>query len=344
MNVGGDGNDVWPWTSRRSRDRFDVSKLDRWEIVFSQMDKLGILLHVVTQETENNRLLNRGNLGKQRRLYYRELIARFGHHLGLIWNLGEENTNTSQQLRDFANYIRHLDPYQHPIVVHTHPPQKEKVYTPLLGFQNFEGPSLQVKAMKKTHRETIKWLDKSAKSDRQWFVSLDEIGPANIGVKPDANNYWHNEVRKEALWGNLMAGGAGVEWYFGYQYPHNDLDCEDWRSRSHMWDLTRYALEFFHDYLPFAEMKHDDRLASNSNAYVLAKEGEVYAIYLKNGGTTNLELPAGNYTVRWYNPRTGGVLKNGSIASVSGSRKQSIGNPPSDRDKDWVALLTSSSP
>ena len=31
-----------------------------------------------------------GDLGPQRKLYYRELIARFGHHLALNWNLGEE--------------------------------------------------------------------------------------------------------------------------------------------------------------------------------------------------------------------------------------------------------------
>ena len=49
-----------------------------------------------------------------------------------------------------------------------------------------------------------------------------------------------------------MAGGAGVEWYFGYNYTHNDLNCESWHSRDHMWDLTRYALEFFHGRLPFA--------------------------------------------------------------------------------------------
>ncbi|MEZ5397232.1 MAG: hypothetical protein R2724_31255 [Bryobacterales bacterium] len=41
-----------------------------------------------------------------------------------------------------------------------------------------------------------------------------------------------------------MGGGAGVEWYFGHQYPHMDINMEDWRSRDRMWDQTRYALEF----------------------------------------------------------------------------------------------------
>jgi len=91
MNLQGDGKDVFPWTSKNERYRFDCSKLDQWEIVFDHMDKLGIMLHIVTQETENELLLDIGALETQRKLYYRELIARFSHHLGITWNLGEEN-------------------------------------------------------------------------------------------------------------------------------------------------------------------------------------------------------------------------------------------------------------
>lgn len=33
-----------------------------------------------------------------------------------------------------------------------------------------------------------------------------------------------------------MAGGAGVESYFGYQLPDNDLVAENFRSRDKSWD------------------------------------------------------------------------------------------------------------
>ena len=32
-----------------------------------------------------------------------------------------------------------------------------------------------------------------------------------------------------------MAGGAGIEWYFGYKHPHSDLTCQDYRVREKMW-------------------------------------------------------------------------------------------------------------
>ena len=54
----------------RRRDRFDCSKLDQWEIVFSHMDRLGLMLHVITQETENDRKLGGGpNSNRSGKLY-----------------------------------------------------------------------------------------------------------------------------------------------------------------------------------------------------------------------------------------------------------------------------------
>jgi hypothetical protein len=140
------------------------------------------------------------------------------------------------------------------------------------------------------------------------------------------------------LWGNLMAGGAGVEWYFGYQYPHSDLSCEDWRSRDILWDQTRIALEFFHNHLPFTEMKCNNDLTEAGDDYCLAKEGEIYTVYLPEGKPGMMRLPEGEYTVNWFNPRTGGELMTGSITQIAGGRS-STGNPPSDDGKDWVCLI-----
>jgi len=335
---GGDGKDVWPWTGPNERYRFDCSKLDQWEIVFSHMDRLGLMMHVVTQEEENDQGLDGGELGGQRRLYYRELVSRFAHHLALAWNLGEENSNTAAQRKAFCRYIKDLDPYDHPIVCHSFPGKYDEVYTPLLGYEYFDGPSLQTND---THNQTIKWVDRSWRSGRPWVVCLDEIGPAHTGVKPDQEDYWHDAVRQEHLWANLMAGGAGVEWYFGYKFPDNDLDCENWRSRDHLWDLTRYALAFFHDHLPFTEMRHHDELTSVPDDYCFAKPGQIYAIYLPCGGTTHLDLgdSGASFAVRWFNPRIGGPLRTGSVAVVKGPGAVSIGEPPNDPKKDWVALV-----
>jgi hypothetical protein len=212
------------------------------------------------------------------------------------------------------------------------------VYKPLLKFEDFEGASLQMGDVNRAHVETLKWV-KLSDSGRKWFVCVDEIGPADTGVMPDAVDLWHDKPRKYALWGNLMAGGAGCEWYFGYKFPNNDRTCEDFASRELMWDLTRYAVEFFRTYLPFTEMTPNDRLVSGDTGWCLAKEGQVYCLYLPQGGNANLLLSEGKYSVEWFNPRAGGKLINGSIKEVRGPGEVSIGNPPKKTDEDWVALI-----
>ncbi len=345
MNVEGDGKDVWPWTAPDARDRYDCSKLDQWEIVFTHMDRLGLLLHVITQETENDQLLERGGQSHLRPLYYRELIARFAHHPALVWNLGEENTNTREERRRFAECIHTNDPYRHPIVIHTFPGKYQEVYGPLLGFEHLHGPSLQMGNMKQTHAETLKWVEKSAAANHPWFVCLDEIGPANTGVKPDKDDPDHDEVRHHALWGNLMAGGAGCEWYFGYKFAHNDLNLEDFRSRDRMWDQTRHALEFFQRHLPFARMQPADELTPATDDYCLAQEGEVYAVYVPRADTPpELKLPPGPYAVHWYNPRAGGELTTGAVATVTGGGTAVLGLPPAEKSRDWVVLVRKAKP
>jgi hypothetical protein len=340
MNVTGDGDDVWPWTSHEERSRFDCSKLDQWEVIFSHMDQLGLMLHVVTQETENDQLLDSGGLGLQRKLYYRELIARFGHHPALVWNFGEENTNTDRQLSQFSDFFEANDPYGHPVVVHTYPGQYDRVYTPLLGHPNFEGPSLQMGNMRETHSETIKWIQRSREAGKNWVVCLDEIGPADTGVKPDVDDFWHDDVRRFALWGNLMAGGGGVEWYFGYKYAHNDLNCEDLRSRANMWRLTKIALNFFQEHLPFTEMASMDELTSDAGDYVFAKPGEVYCVYDPDGGEIRVDLSEGDgaFEVSWFDPRSGGELIEG-VTLNGGLREVSLGRVPRMSGEDCVALV-----
>lgn len=350
MNVQGDGKDVWPWIDENERYRFDCSKLDQWEIVFDHMDSLGLMLHIVTQETENELLLDIGQLGVQRKLYYRELIARFSHHLAVTWNLGEENgpVHWSPKGQDdndrkaMARYIKENDPYKNFVALHTHsvPEQQETHLNPLLGYEYLDGPSIQIHSPDLAHAITKKWIDASQKSDKVWVVNLDEIGPANTGAKPDADDPSHDEVRGPVLWGNLMAGGAGAEWYFGYKYAHNDLNCEDWRSRDKLWDQTRYALNFFHTYLPFTNMQSADDLTDNPEDFVFAQNGRTYAVYLSKVVDTKINLFGSNssYTVKWYNPRTGGKLKKGTVRTIKGGGMVSIGFPP-DREKDWVALI-----
>jgi hypothetical protein len=351
LNIMGDGEDVWPYTDRNERYRFDCSKLDQWEIVFSHAEKLGMMLHFVLEENENQCLLDLGKMDVQRKLYLRELIARFSHHKAITWNLGEEHHPfhfsghdpggmTYADTKHMADWIRKTDPYDNHIVIHTHLTNeyKRRDLPEYLGFKNLNGISVQCYDVNDVHNETKYWLEQSARSGHQWVVCLDEIGQYWKGALPDSFDQAHDTIRAKSLWANLMAGGGGVEWYFGYQFPQSDLNCEDWRSRNNLWEQTKTALDFFHKYLPFNEMKCADELTASPTDYCFAKEGDIYAVYIPEGDKTQIRLPQGEYNISWFNPRTGGELIKTGYNEISGGIK-STGDPPIMDGKDWVCLI-----
>lgn len=372
-NASGDGDNVWPFVDRNDKLHYDCSKLDQWGIVLDHASNVGLHLHFKLQENEldDNRRgdklvaanipesLDGGQLGVERKLYCRELIARFSHELALNWNIGEENTQSTEEQNDMVRYLRETDPYQHNVVLHTFPNAQDKVYSALLGDKSqLTGVSLQ-NSWSAAHQRTLKWLQESANAGRPWVVCNDEQNPASDGVPADpgykgndgtatqnGKKYTMHDVRKLCLWGTFMAGGAGVEYYFGYKLPENDLVCEDFRSRDRTWDYGRIGLEFFRsNKIPFWEMKNADALVGNetndNTKYCLAKPNEVYLVYLPAGGTTTLDLSnaKGDFRVEWFNPRDGGGPSNGSIKSVKAEKVVELGQPPSDVNEDWLIVV-----
>ncbi|MFK7766465.1 MAG: DUF5060 domain-containing protein [Mariniblastus sp.] len=361
MNINGDGKDVWPYAKPDDFTRFDCSKLDQWEIVFDHMQRKGILIHLVTQETENENLLDGGDTGPLRKLYYSELIARFAHHPALVWNLGEENGpvewspvgQNSEQQKAMASYFKSVDPYNHPVLIHTHSTitDRDKILPPLVAHQPLDGLSFQVDKPSQVHDEVIRWKALAKKSGHPWMITMDEIGKWDTGVVPDSVDADHDGLRHQVLWGSLLAGGAGVEWYFGAKQPHNDLTSEDWRQRANMWAQTKIALDFFEQHLPYWKMQPADELTAQKNDYCFANPGYFYAIYLpmidaKEREATRLSFQPGSvvhakYDVRWYSPKRGGELQSGSVESFDGteSGEKDLGAPPKNQSEDWVILV-----
>ena len=85
----------------------------------------------------------------------------------------------------------------------------------------------------------------------------------------------------------------GVEWYFGYNYGNHDLTAEDWASRDKLWTLSDNAAKFFRSNLPLPLVANYNGITSSSADYCFRKPGVAYAVYLPDGATTNISLPAG---------------------------------------------------
>lgn len=352
LNIDGDGKDVWPYLQPNDFSRFDVSKLEQWERVFSHMQQRGILLHLVTQETENERLLDDGDLGRLRKLYYAELIARFSHHLALVWNLGEENgpahwspvAQSDQQRIDMANYFRRSDPYQHPVLLHTHSTaiEKDQILTPLLGLESLDGLSFQVDQRERVYAETALWRERSKHSGNEWLITMDEIGMWHTGALNDAQDPAHDTLRRHALWGSILAGAAGVEWYFGGKQPHNDLTAEDWRTRHKLWQQTNVALTFFNTHIDFWSLEANPHLVDNSQVYSANTTSNKMVLYIPANESVNLNLQSQktDFILGWFDPKQGGELTYPKQNILTAGKIHSLVAPQTKQSpRDWVALL-----
>jgi len=356
MNIGGDGQNVWPFAGEvrpagdpaNDNTHYDLSKLHQWEIVFRHAQEKEIVLHFVFNEAEQQNKLELGgkNLTTERKLFYREMVARFGHHNALIWNLCEEyNIGLdlgAQSIREFAAYVAQLDPYDHPITVH-HSKDPVQSWKPFLGDKLFSITSLQIgRGDIEPVVERFRKLTQQA--GRALPIAVDEF------TVTTNNQPWipvddSVALRKEKLWPAYLSGGQ-VEFILA-----DLLETEDFRKYDDLWKYVWYARRFMEQRLPFWEMEPADELLTEESIYsgktsthdgqVFAKNGECYAIYLpvaRQTGVLNLNGAAGEFVKRWYNPRTGKFDK--ADERLTGDRKVEIGQAPSTPDEDWVVLVS----
>lgn len=351
-NIGGDGKNVWPYAGKinpkgnPSNDNlhFDVGKMHQWEIVFGHAQRKGIFLHFVLNEAEerNKRELDNNTLGVERKLFYRELIARFGHHLALQWNLCEEYNLrfkiTPDMAKDYAGYIRAVDPYDHPVSIH-HAGRAIKAWEPFLGDRRFSVTSFQTQDIGVVE----KWRVLSREAGVPHVIGMDEFFP-DKATPENADRH-----RMQYIWPIYLSGGQ-IEFILDEL-----LKTENFRKYEKHWRYMWYARKFMEENLPFWEMQPADELVVGeatvqidlgndktleAGAEVFAEPDHVYAVYLPTGcpsGTINLERSNGVYSLRWYNPRTGAF--EGSAVSMQGGQASPIGPPPRQPAQDWVALI-----
>ena len=392
FNVGGDDQNVVPhllkvspeayaalepkaqWTDGVVHDRFDLSKLAQWQRALSYADELGLHLHFKLAETENDLFMDGGAMGRERKIYLREMVARFNHFLAVTWNLGEESHQPAQSLIEQSRYVAALDPYSHPLVLHTYPQEKE-IYRPLLGDRSaLNGLSLQgmFPDFRDLRSDVVKWRAEARKAGRPWAIGYDEQGGAQGGAPVDLDypaermpdpkrgvEIAPDLFRRAALWNALTAGSFGLEAYYGYRTGCTDLNCEDQRTRASLWRDAAAALAFFDRHVGSEALRMEaaDDLTPNPDDFVFADLGRLYVIYTTANVPSALPLnynqhfgnqrpvrlqmfgQTGDYSVGWYDARAGGELQKTAIVKVAGGRMAELGKPPEGGSGEWAVLV-----
>ncbi|MEM9282884.1 MAG: DUF5060 domain-containing protein [Verrucomicrobiota bacterium] len=349
--VGGDAHDVFMHLdANNSKDRYDNLKLDQWAIALNYAQQRGIFIHWHLAEHENP---NKHYYGTQaipalRQLFYRMMVARFGHHNGIKWNLMEETTWDEDDRRAQAAYLKAIDPYDHPLTFQLGGIGLDfSEYDLHLGETNFDAFSFQGNnsndAMWNEIRNSIA---SSVNAGAAWTAAWDE--PQKIENDLTDNNNGYPLGRYGKMWPCLMAGGDGFMWYIQQDGGGHGFDqrIEDFTIMGPAMNWSRYIRDFLSP-LPLLEMVptraglNQGLTVTSGPAYMLSKAGVSYAIYRRDGGNgISLDLSAANgtFSIKWFDPRNGGFHL-GTKTTVQGGSVVDLGSAPNNLNEDWAVLV-----
>ncbi|MCH5375809.1 MAG: DUF5060 domain-containing protein [Planctomycetes bacterium] len=320
-NIDGDDKDVWPWLGETAREakvnsagdvRFDVARLDEWSELFETMQTKGVVVYLVLED-------DNAWQGYDHERYYREIIARFGYLPGLIFNFNEEY-NENYKLPQALEYMQHLadlDPYDHPRGIHNvNTPTDAYIDAPQVDFTAIQtgSPGGHDPGALSHNQRAIDWIERCrARESRVLMVGFDEGRP---------------EEDRRAWWSAYLGGGV----WEAHVLPPYDRPMSAWER---VWTELGGTRAFMES-LPFWEMEPANDIVQSGKAFCLAKRGEVYALYLPEGGEIEVDLPAGQrFMVSWWNPNQGRSGKFTQESRVPGGR-QTLAAPAGG---DWAVRI-----
>lgn len=329
-NIDGDRKDTWPWMgetpaqAKTNHDRFDVAKLQEWEDFFSYVQQKGIVLHLVLNDDS-------AWSGYDQEMYIREMVARFGHHPGIIWNIGEEANEiySNSEQEDLAAKIKDVDPYNHPVTVHRKSPW------PFLGNQKFDLASIQI-GDGGSDFSTARLMDYNAivLEHREQSTLQGHTIPIMIDETPritEVDQEIRKKFRTQVLY-PIFFGGGNFELHYRDAYGQSgSVTIEDLQPL--IMDMVR--LRRMLESLPFTGMQPCNELLSNPGNICFGDQGKVYAIYFPEGGSESLDFTQqeGEFSATWFDPRTG----ESDMAEVVEDGQVNILTAPDNND--WVLLL-----
>jgi hypothetical protein len=365
-----------PWNNAAALEKFDCSKLDQWEIVFEHMTKKGVLINISMAKLINQSLFEFAEgmtdtsyhtpnpFALSRKLFYREMVARFGHHCGLVWNLIEERDEykfvnnpsgslSTDQVIQFGNYLQAVDPYKHLVVCGS------QMYTPyppyfLTLINDSTNAGIRgVAVMDDLHSayEYPRTLWNVSTSRNKPFITFQDQVQVNsvpgVTVTNDsALTFWRIDV----LWPQLFAGGSGVE----FNVANQGRAMEDFRSYDSLWKMVVINIKYMNT-LPLNLVRPNNVITADVTRlpYLQVGADSLFVIRMNTATDKFFNLSAlktgTTFTVKWFNPKTG-IYEKGTMDTMiipnAQKDRTAYGFPPGITDWtqwtqsiDWILEL-----
>ncbi len=270
--------------------RFNITYWHKVDQTICEMQKRGIVATCIMTIEKQNLPKEYGTLTDEEKLLYQYAVNRLSAFSNVWWDLGNEHNEFRQPdwAPQMGKLVQQWDFYDRLCSAHGY------------AEWNYDNQSWadfiitqQYGDCKEVNKWALKYYDIPKPYINEEYGYEGTLDEPKHGMNAD----W---VRK-CHWPIALAGGYATygDWTAGTPFYTGHI------GNGKAPKQLKFIREIFES-LPYHSMQPKNHLAGD-NAFCLAKDNELYLVYLPNGGTTALKInsPDKNLYVQWINPRSG---------------------------------------
>lgn len=261
--------------------------------------------------------------------YVKYVLARFGPYWNVLFNVAGpeprikakafQNAMTFEDANRLGQTISELDVFAHPVSIHNpggDDPHKDQQWLSFVTLQGWKGTNLSdiYSGMIKNHHVAKPLYAQEVFWPGNKYHRISD--PVDIRKKAFVLMMSAAAINFADMDGDSSTGFSGT------------MDLPDRNQTVH--DIVRRVWDFF-ETIPFYRMNPNPNAVDRG--FCLADEGTCYLVYLPTGGTVNVQVQTGSYSVTWIN------AQDTSDRLASATTKDGRNLSPPRRGDDWLLLL-----
>ncbi len=312
--------------------RFEVPYWQKFERMLKYARDRDVIISVV-QDISTHKAQPAAGSPDERR-YLRYAVARLGAFSNVTWDLGDDldSFRDEKWAHETGSLIETWDPYHHLATSHPVHREHQDRAAEWFGFTSIQDWSRKQHALMLEERQIQKKTGRIIPQTNEEYGYEDHYPKWAPGMGSDSA-----EALRHVAWEIAMAGAYGTTGESARRgtniWPDTGGGWINGRGDDTMVMLKGYAhmVDFFTSFAWWKTEPHDELVTGQ--AYCLAKPGELYAMYLPQGGEVTVKLDAGVYEATWFDAFTGARV---SLPPAQGPVWRS---PQAPGWLDWALLL-----
>jgi hypothetical protein len=286
--------------------RFDVAYWRKFERMLRFARERDLIISVI-QDISTHKAQPAAYSDDERR-YLRYAAARLGAFSNITWDLGDDldSFRDEKWAHETGTFIEKWDPYRHLATSHPVNREHQDRASDWFGFTSIQEWSRRQHALMLEERQIQIKTGRIVPQTNEEYGYEDHYpqwAPAPPGDSA--------EVLRKTAWDIAMAGAYGTAGESARRgtnvWPNTGGGWINGRGDDAMVMLNGYAhmVEFFTSFEWWKTEPHDELV--DNGAYCLASPGQIYAVYLPNGGDVTVKLAPGRYKGKWFAATTGQI-------------------------------------